>query len=66
MIGKALTVFGICIFLVGLGWFAHFSFSLSSYVSSVVTMGVGVVVGMAGSAPWRDFLFSIRRYFRRR
>ena len=66
MIGKSLTIFGMCIFLAGLTWFAHFSFSLSSYIFSFVAMGVGILVAFAGAARRREILFSMRRYFRRR
>lgn len=66
MILKPLTILGILIFLVGLAWFAHISYTLTSYVLSVATMGVGVLLAFAGSARWRDNVFSIRRHFRRR
>jgi len=66
MIGKLLTILGLSIFLAGLTWLAHFSYSLSSYIFSVVAMGVGVLVALAGSARRQDILFSVRRYFRRR
>jgi hypothetical protein len=66
MIEKSLTILGMCIALTGLTWFAHFSFSLKSYVFSAISMGVGVLVAFVGSTRRQDILFSIRRYFRRR
>jgi hypothetical protein len=66
MMGKSLTFFGMSIFLAGLTWFAHFSFSRSSYILSFVVMGVGILVAFAGATRRREILFSMRQYFRRR
>jgi uncharacterized membrane protein HdeD (DUF308 family) len=66
LLGKAIAVLGGAIFLVGLVWFANLSFSLKDYLSSVLTMVVGALLAIVGSARWGDIIFSIRRYFRRR
>ena len=64
-VGKSVTALGMAMFIVGLVWFAHFSFSLKAYVSSVLTMVVGVLLGVTGSARWGYILFRVRQYFRR-
>jgi uncharacterized membrane protein len=59
------AVLGFAIFLVGLVWFAHFSYSLRAYASSVLTMVVGALLAITGSGRWGDILLSIREYLRR-
>jgi hypothetical protein len=66
MVGKAIAGLGFALFLVGLVWFAHFSYSLRAYTSSVLTMIAGALLAITGSGRWGDILLSIREYFRRR
>lgn len=65
MIKESMIALGLCIFLVGLGWLAHFAISIKSYILSAITMGAGVLVALTASAPWRDITCTVRRYFRR-
>ena len=62
MIGKLLTIVGLCIALAELTFLYHFSFSLKSYLLSAVAMGVGVLFAFAGSVRRKDILFVMRRY----
>jgi hypothetical protein len=63
---QTLVGIGICVFFIGLAWFAHFSYSLGSYLLAVVMMGGGALLAFASSARLRELLFFSRRYFRRR
>jgi di/tricarboxylate transporter len=64
MLRKSVIVLGLVIFFFGLAWFAHFSFSIRSYVLSALAMVGGVLVALIGSVHWGDVMFRIRRYFR--
>jgi hypothetical protein len=63
---QTLKGIGIWVFLVGLTWFARFSYSLGSYVLAVVIMGGGALLAFAGSVRWNEFFLSTRQYFRMR
>jgi uncharacterized membrane protein YiaA len=65
VVARSVAILGSVIFLVGLVWFAHFSFSRRAYFLSLVTMVAGALLVIAGAATWRDILFSVRQYFRR-
>jgi hypothetical protein len=63
--GQTLAGIGICVFLIGLAWFAHFSYSLGACLFAVLVMGGGVLSAFASSASRRELLFFNRRHRRR-
>jgi hypothetical protein len=59
---KFTAVTGLAIFIVGLVWFAHLAFSLEAYLSSIATMGIGLL--LTASVSSSNVIFHIRRRFR--